>query len=144
MLQRPNQPGENFLFPTKTFSNKQRHFCTSGFERYKWLHYDEENDKPYYFVCIKVIETNNIGGDSACDSFVQSGYDNWKKALEKGRSQEAVVRYKIAPSSAIRDIFDTISTSYAGKRLENNKMFFKILSNLRFLGLYTSIIAKTG
>ena len=36
------------------------------------------------------------------------------------------------------------STVYAGKRLDNHKMLLKILPNLRFLGLYTSIIAKTG
>ena len=36
------------------------------------------------------------------------------------------------------------STAYAPKHLENRKMLLKILSNLRFLGLYASIIAKTG
>ena len=93
MLQRPNQPGENFFFPTKTFGNKQRPFCASWLKRFKWLHYDEENDKAYCFVCIKAIETNKMSGESArrstkSDSFVQSEYDNWKKALEKGRGFE--------------------------------------------------------
>ena len=108
---------------------------------------------------IKAIETNNMSGETArrstkSDSFVQSGYDNWKKALEKGCSferhekadyhREAVLRYKIATSSAIGDICDMTSTAYAPKHLENRKMLLKILSNLRFLGLYASIIAKTG
>ena len=85
-------------------------------------------------------------------SVVQSGYDICKKDLEKDHSferhekadyhQEAVSRYKIAPSSAIGDICDMTSTAYAAKRLKNCKMLLKILSN--FLGLCTSIIAKTG
>ena len=55
----------------------------------------------------------NLLVDKKSDSFVQSGYDNWKKALEKGRGferhekadyhREAVLRCEIAPSSAIGD-----------------------------------------
>ena len=75
---------------------------------------------------------------------MQSGYDNWTKALEKSRGseihekadyhREAVLRYEIAPSSAIGDI--------CAKRLENCKIVLKVLSNSPFLGLYTSIILK--
>ena len=73
------------------------------------------------------------------DSFVQSRYYNWKRALEKGRGfeshekadyhRESVLRYEIAPSTAIGDICDITSTVYAAKRLENLKMFLKIFSN---------------
>lgn len=90
-----------------------------------------------------------MSGESArrsakSDAFVQSGYDNWKKALEKNRGfekhekadyhREAVMRYEIAPSSAMGDICDMTSTLYAAQRLENRQMLLKILSNLRFLG----------
>ena len=67
-------------------------------------------------------------------SFVQSGCDNWKKALEKGRGferhekadyhREAVLRYEIG------DICDMTWIVYIEKRLENRKMLLKILSNL--------------
>ena len=73
-------------------------------------------------------------------SFVQSGCDNWKKALEKGRGferhekagyhREAVLRYEIAPSNAVGDICDMTWIVYIEKRLENRKMLLKILSNL--------------
>ena len=78
-----------------------------------------------------------MSGESArrstkSDSFVQSRYDNWKKALKKGRGferhekadyhREAVLRYKIALSSAIGDICDMKSTAYAAKRLESRKI----------------------
>ena len=78
-----------------------------------------------------------MSGESArrstkSDSFVQSRYDNWKKALEKGRGFErhekadyhrkAVLRYKIALSSAIGDICDMKSTAYAAKRLKSRKI----------------------
>ena len=85
---------------------------------------------------------------------MQSGYDNWKKVLEKSRdferhekanyNREAVLKYEIAPSSVFGDICDMTSTAYAAKCLENRKMLLKNLSNLRFLSFYTSIIAKTG
>ena len=85
---------------------------------------------------------------------MQSVYDNWKKALKKGSGserhekadyqREAVLRYETAPSSAIGNICEMKSSAYAAKRLENRKMLLKILSNLRLLGLCTSIIAKTG
>ena len=58
--------------------------------------------------------------------------------------QEAVLRYEIAPPSAIGDKCDMTSTAYAAKRLKNRKMLLKILSNLRFSSLYASIIAKIG
>ena len=134
------------FFPTNTFSNKQRPSCASWFKRFKWLYYEEENDKACCFVCIKAIETDNMSRESSSrstksDSFVQSGYDNWKKALKKGRDferrekadyhRETVLRYEIAPSSAIGDICNMTSTVYAAKRLENRKMLLKTLSNLR-------------
>ena len=44
-------------------------------------------------MCIKTTETNNMKGESARRStksnlFVESGYDNWKKALEEGYGLE--------------------------------------------------------
>ena len=50
------------------FGNKQRSFRPLWFKKFKWLHYDEENDKAYCFVCIKTIETNDMGGESARSS----------------------------------------------------------------------------
>ena len=69
---------------------------------------------------------------------MQSGCDNWKKFLKKGldleghekgdNHQETVLRYEIAPLSAIGDICNITSTAYAVRRLENHKMLLKILS----------------
>ena len=44
-------------------------------------------------MCIRAIETSDMSGEFACRStkrysFMQSGHDNWKKALEKDRDFE--------------------------------------------------------
>ena len=63
------------FFPTKTFGNKQR---------FKLLHYDEENDKAHCFECIKAIEKNSMSGESAhrtttSDSFCEVDITTGKK-----------------------------------------------------------------
>ena len=87
----------------------------------------------------------SIRRSAKSDSFEESGYDNWKKALEKDREfekhekavyyREAVLRYEVAPSTAMGDICDMTSTVFAAKRLENRQMLLKLFSNIRFLGL---------
>ena len=72
-------------------------------------------------------------------SFMQSRYDNWKKALEKGRGfdrnekadyhRKAILTYEIPLSSAIGDLCDMKPTAYDAKRLENRKILLKILCN---------------
>ena len=47
--------------------------------------------------------------------------------------KEAVMRYVIAPSPAMGDVTDMISTSYAAERQHNRKMLLNVLRNIRYL-----------
>ena len=45
---------------------------------------------------------------------------------------ETVTRYVIAPSPAMGDVIDMMSTSYAAERQHNRKMLLNVLRNIRY------------
>ena len=47
--------------------------------------------------------------------------------------KEAVMRYVIAPSPAMGDVIDMMSTSYSAERQHNCKMLVNVLRNIRYL-----------
>ena len=59
-LTKPNQPGGSFKFPGRTFGARERSFQSSWFAKHTWLHYDEESDKAFCFICIKAHQSNAV------------------------------------------------------------------------------------
>ena len=158
----PNQPGELFSFPQRECGKKNgkphyRSFNANWCKKYNWLHYDEQTDKAFCFTCVKALQHNAVATvPNNADSFIKNGYSAWKKALgikeaEKGKRKpiqkqtgfpahansdmhkEAVIRYIVAPSPAMGDVIDMMSTSYAAERQHNRKMLLNVLRNIRYL-----------
>ena len=152
-----NQPGESFSFPQRKCGKKNekphyRSFNANWCKKYNWLHYDEQTGKDFCFNCVKALQHNAVATfHNNADSFIKNGYSNWKKALGINQSntkqkqtgfpahaishmhKEAVMRYVIAPSPAMGDVIDMMSTSYAAERQHNRKMLLNVLCNIQYL-----------
>ena len=51
------------------------------FNRFKWLHWDQESKKVFCFLCIKAHQLNATRGQAA-PAFINNGFNNWKSALD--------------------------------------------------------------
>ena len=139
----PNQP-RKFKFPKR---DNGRSFQPGWFDTYPWLHYNEENDVAFCFVCLKAAETKSLSVQSVIqgDAFTKTGFSNWRKALEEAKGfkkhqsskghREAVVRHEKAANNK-SDVIDMISTKHAIQRSQNRQMLLKILTNIRYLGKF--------
>lgn len=144
-LSSPNQPG-NRSFPKNSTG---RSFQQSWLHLFPWLHYDEEMDAVFCFACLKAIENGSTSVITTLqsDAFTKSGYNNWKKAMEKNKGfkahqltnahKEALARYIQHKPSDASSIDQRIDRTLRVQQLENRKMLLKILSNIRFLGKYS-------
>ena len=57
----PFQP-KNKKFPSSMFGGRARSFLGTWFDRWDWLHYEEDSDRAFCFVCIKAYNEKNISG----------------------------------------------------------------------------------
>ena len=81
-LQAPAQP-QNIEFPQRLFSGKLRSFNKHRFSRFNWIHYDCSKDVAFCFVCIRALSVGAISSNNVEQTFVKTGFRNWKKALDK-------------------------------------------------------------
>ena len=54
----PNHPPSSFNFPPREFGKKQivKRFCQlSWFSKWKWLHYDEDDDVVFCHLCVTAL-----------------------------------------------------------------------------------------
>ena len=68
----PNQP-TSYSFPKKSFGKKtvvERSFQAAWFQTWRWLHYDETNDKAYCFYCTKGFKEKKLKAPNAEPAFV--------------------------------------------------------------------------
>ena len=70
----PHQP-TSFAFPKRSFGKKVvalRAFQASWFSTWKWIHYDETNDKAFCFYCVKRFKENKLKAPNADQAFVST------------------------------------------------------------------------
>ena len=79
---------KNYSFPATQFGNKKLSFQVDLFTKFPWLHYDKEQDAAFCFICVKAKQIGIISSTKSEASFTETGYRNWKKAIEKGRGFE--------------------------------------------------------
>ena len=117
-------------------------FSPSWFERYHWIHYDENRDAAFCFVCVKALENPSLSSKYIFDStFTTTGFRNWSKALQEKKGfklheksdvhVEVVARYINAPSCEF--VAEMHHKNIANEKEVNRPMLLKILSNIRYL-----------
>lgn len=136
----PHQPS-SFQFPKRYFGKNKtsRTFQAAWFKQWKWLHYCEENDVAFCFLCVKAYKEGKLSGKSSDAAFVSTGFTNWKDACVKFRThdssnshKEAVEKMVTLPSTT-RDIGESLSAAHKMEKSQNRQMLMKILSNVQFL-----------
>ena len=141
---KPNQSRE-FELPPRHFGKEEagRTFQPHWFDKYSWIHYDQDRDAAFCHVCINALKENMISSNKAEDAFTKIGYTNWKNALEKNKGfakhqasdcqKEATERLITAPTTAKGDIAYLIDENSQAIKQNNREMLLKILSNIRYL-----------
>ena len=135
-----NQP-LSFTFPKRRFEKKRpvyRSFQSSWFKKWPWIHYDQDNDKAFCFVCIKASKVANF---KVCvDAFVTRGYTNWKDASRDKRggvvNHECSQIHKYCVDLAMKshkDVGELISSEHEKQKEINHAYLHKVLENIIFL-----------
>ena len=138
---KPHQP-HLFSFPKREFGKTvkvNRSFQAAWFKQYSWIHYGEEEDAAYCFLCIKAYKERKISVKNTDPAFISTGFRNWKYALIKFRThdssschREAVEKVLTLPKTT-RDIAESLSSAHKADKLKNRQMLMKVLTNVQFL-----------
>lgn len=139
---KPHQPS-SFKFPKREFGKKavvKRSFLPHWFQRWPWLHYSEDKDAVFCFVCVKAYSEKKLDSIGTLEStYISSGYTNWKDACVKFPNHEmsrchkdAVLKTVTLPATT-QNVGELLSSELAKERLERRQCFLKLLSNVRFL-----------
>ena len=94
----PEKPHHPVLpsFPLHTFGKQRRSFCSSWYQKYPWLHYQEASDSVLCFHC-RVAERQHLPGVTLNrDAFITVGFTNWKKAIERFNKHEKTIAHRQA------------------------------------------------
>ncbi len=67
----------------------KRSFQRKWFDRWSWLHYDEDQDLAFCFTCIGAYQKNYLqSAHSLEQTFISTGFYNWKDATAKFAKHE--------------------------------------------------------
>ena len=100
-----NQP-RNYSYPKRKFGKDERSFLPLWYEKWNWLHYDEAEDSVYCIIYTNSYHHNVINDIKIVNSFVKTGYSNWKNARnnDKGFHQHATSK---CHQQAIQKLIET-------------------------------------
>ena len=139
---RGHQPS-SFHFPQRELGKTsvvKRSFQRKWFERWSWLHYDEDRDLAFCFVCVAAYQKNLLQSAHCLEqAFISTGFSNWKDATAKFSKHEASRCHKdsvmkmITLPATTSDVGELLSSQLAKERLKRRKCLLKLLSNARFL-----------
>ena len=69
----PNHPSASFKFPHREFGKKHVVKCScqsSWFSKWKWLHYNEDDDVVFCHLCVTALVRNKIKWNKGESAFV--------------------------------------------------------------------------
>ena len=84
---KPNQTDITFVFPKTAFPKQNQSCQAQWFAEYKWLDYNEVNDNVTCFIC-KKHQRKLDQEKNKKDTFLRTGFRNWKKALTTFRDHQ--------------------------------------------------------
>ena len=96
----PNQP--KLHFPKQKFGSQQRAFCAKWYERFPWLHYLQEEDSVLCFYCATAVQRKTPLTGYTDKTFIETGSNNWQKALRKFKKHEQSTCHRFAVDTIIK------------------------------------------
>ena len=149
--EKPHQP-KSVKFPMRDTWKQKRAFNLKWFDQFQFLHYRKDRDSVIFHTCALADKHKLLNIDTKKErNFIEAGFSNWKKAIEKFRSHADSVTHKKATEVLTRPahINELLSQTVAAKKRENSRCMMKILENVVFLGkqrlaLFADDDDKTG
>ena len=117
---------------------KGNSFQENWFDLYNWLHYDEEKDATFCYVCMQAMESEILVIPSKDNVFITKGVWSWKKALyivknkpgafekhsQSDSHKSAVERQKTPLSKTYGKILKMVSKSLPQMNRKRTKKYF--------------------
>ena len=116
---------------------QKRAFNPKWFDQFAFLHYREDSDSVICHTCALADKRNLLKIDSKKENtFIESGFSYWKKAIEKFRTHATTATHKHATEVLAKPahIDELLSGTVAAQKRENSRCMMKILENIVFLG----------
>ena len=91
-------------FPKRKFGVKnpvERCFQPTWFDKWSWLHYREETDSAFCFVCTKAMVENKVRIRNMDITFISAGFTNWKDATSIFRKHEGSECHRAAVEAIV-------------------------------------------
>jgi hypothetical protein len=90
-------PETSYNFPLKLVGKQKRRFSHLWLTKYKWLSYSKNDDSAYCKICVLFAPREmGMSSSQSVGQLVTSGFDNWKKALERFHVHEKAIYHKEA------------------------------------------------
>lgn len=124
----------------KSIGQQRRRFLSSWTDKFPWLNYNAERDIVLCNVCKAVRKRNLLMCSKKDAAFLDKGFSNWKKAIEKFEShessdchKEAVLKFANYKSEI--NVSAILSTEKARQMKESSSCLMKIITSLRYLAM---------
>lgn len=137
-------------YPTKVISGVNRSFKPEWYKKWSWLHWNSESESVKCFVCMKAKKLNLkvISKTKVDETFIISGFSNWKKASEKFSSHESSECHKASVAS-IMSFNQTPITAQLSNQINNQmiaaqKALISIVSSIKYLASRTMALRGHG
>ena len=122
---------------TKRNQGHSRQFCADWYGHYPWLALCVTRLKAFCAYCRYVYKHNLLTDRSSESAFITTGYNNWKKALQRfdnhsksGSHKEAVLKIQQLKRPSVVTMLDS---SHKNSQKVHRDMLLRILSSLKFL-----------
>lgn len=135
-------PPPSFKFPTREFGKKyvvKRSFQHSWFQKWHWIHYDENNDAAFCHNCVKACKEKKLISSNAESAFITKGFTNWKDASVKFKEHANSKCHTDAmlvtvTLQATPDIGEVLNRQTIKEKEQQRDVLLKILSTVKYLG----------
>ena len=148
--EKPNQPSSSFKFPKTKFGKeeKKRSVQSNWFQSWTWLHYQESSDELFCFLCVKAYQQKKIHNTKTEQTFISTGFSDWKKATEKFKKHESSQCHKesleqiiVLPSTS-KDIGEMFSSQHAAEKEKSRECLLKVIQSLKYLSRQSIALRK--
>ncbi len=133
---KPNQPDPKVLIK-QVLKEWTLTFQKAWYDKYPWLHVNMGTEGVLYFHCSKYFKTGKPAQAKSIDpAFVSTGFQNWKKALEKFSMHEKSEGHKVAVTTAAyetRPVTTQLSGAVSTQQAENRASLLKVIGAEMFL-----------
>ena len=133
--------GNNFPFQlhpssivVQALKGRNLSFQASWFTKFPWLHYCVARKAVLCYVC---MQSGQMPSEMHAEgAFISTGFNNWKKALERFSEHENSVRHIHATQLAVKgktDVAHMLSKTHSKQQEHARCMLLKIITSLGYL-----------